>query len=52
MLVEPRLEIGELGLEKGKLLLLLGHNRQQSRKGVLDEGRRRCPIIGRDTIWR
>ena len=51
MVIEPRVQIGELGLEQGKLLLLLGHNRQQRHKGVLDEGGRGCPILSGDTVW-
>jgi hypothetical protein len=51
MLVESGLEIGELCLELSELLLLLGHNRQQCHKGMLDEGRRRCPVGGGDTVW-
>jgi hypothetical protein len=51
MLVEPGLEIGELCLEMRELLLVLGHNRQQSHKGMLDERGRRSPVIGRDTVW-
>jgi hypothetical protein len=51
MLVKPGFEIGELRLELSELLLLLGHNRQQCHKGVLDEGGRRSPVIGRDTVW-
>lgn len=51
MLVEPGFKLGELRLELSELLLLLGHNRQQSHKGVLDEGGRRSPVIGRDTLW-
>jgi hypothetical protein len=51
MLVEAGFEIGHLRLELSQLLLLLGHNRQQCRKGVLDEERRRGPVIGRDTVW-
>jgi hypothetical protein len=50
MLVEARLERGELSLEKGKLLLLLGYNRQQSHKGMLDKGGRRCPIIDGNAV--
>ena len=48
-LVESRLVFSELGLEQRKLLLL-GHNREQSHEGVLDEGGRGCPIISRDTV--
>jgi hypothetical protein len=48
MLVKSRLMFRELGREQRKLLLLLGHNRQQSHEGVLDQGRRGCPIISRD----
>jgi hypothetical protein len=51
MLVEPGLKIGELCLKLSELLLLLGHNRQQGHKGVLDEGGRRGPVIGRDAVW-
>ena len=51
MLVEADLELGDLSLELGKLLPLFSHNRQQSHKGVLDEGGRGCPVIGRDTVW-
>jgi hypothetical protein len=50
MVVESRLVFSELGPEQRKLLLLLGHNRQQSHEGVLDEGRRGGPIISRDTV--
>ena len=50
MLVEPGFKIGELRLELSELLLLLGHNRQQGHKGVLYEGGRRGPVIGRETI--
>jgi hypothetical protein len=34
-----------------QLLLLLGHNRQQGHKGMLDEGRRGRPFVERDTVW-
>lgn len=51
MLVESGLQLGELRLELSELLLLLGHNRQQCHKGVLDEDGRSSPVIGRDTIW-
>jgi hypothetical protein len=51
MLLEPGFEIGYLGLELSELLLLLGNNRQQCHKGVLDERGRRSPVISRDTVW-
>jgi hypothetical protein len=51
MQLEPGLQFGELCLELSELLLLLGHNRQQCDKGVLDEGGRSGPIIGGYTIW-
>jgi hypothetical protein len=51
MLVEPGLEFGKLSLMLSELLLLLGHNRQQCYKGMLDERGRCGPVIGRDTIW-
>lgn len=51
MLVEPDLEVSQLGLELSELLLLLRHNRQQCDKGVLDESGRSGPVIGRDTLW-
>lgn len=51
MLVEPGLQIGELCLELRELLLVLGHNRQQCHKGLLDERGRGGPVIDRDTFW-
>lgn len=51
MLVEPGLQLGELCLELSELLLLVGHNRQQRNKGLLDESGRSGPVIGRDTLW-
>jgi hypothetical protein len=51
MLVQARLEIGEACLELGKLLLVLGNNRQQRYEGVLHEGWCGGPLVGRDTIW-
>ncbi len=51
MVVEPGLQIGELCLELSELLLLLGHNRQQRHKSLLDEGRRGCPSISGDAVW-
>ena len=51
MLIEPGLEVGELSLELSELLLVVGHNRQQCNKGLLDERRCGSPVIGRDTLW-
>jgi hypothetical protein len=34
-----------------ELLLVVGHNCQQSYKGLLDKAGCGCPIIGRDTVW-
>ncbi len=51
MLVEPGLEISQLCLELSELLLVVGHNRQQCDKGLLDESGRGGPEIGRNTVW-
>jgi hypothetical protein len=51
MLIEPGLQLGELSLKLSELLLVVGYNRQQCNKGLLDERRRGGPVIGRDTLW-
>ena len=51
MLVEPGLQIGDLRLELSELLLLLGYDRHQGHKGLLHEGGRGGPVIGRDIVW-
>jgi hypothetical protein len=51
MLVEASLQLSELNLKLSELLLLMGHNREQCDKGLLDESGRCGPIIGGDTLW-